>query len=78
MRAVYCQAIFAIGIFLSAGESSHAAVSSLQLVASGLVSPVFATYAPGDRDRLFIVERTLVRRCRHLQAQAPARLFPSQ
>jgi glucose/arabinose dehydrogenase len=31
-------------------------VSGLQRVASGVSSPIFATFAPGDRDRLFIVE----------------------
>ena len=30
---------------------------SLQLVASGLASPVFLTHAPGDGSRLFVVER---------------------
>jgi glucose/arabinose dehydrogenase len=38
-------------------DSARAAIAGLELVASGLSSPVFATYAPGDRDRLFIVER---------------------
>src|SRR5882724_5140305 len=56
MRVFYREAIFAIGIFLLAGESSQAAVFGLQLVASGLVSPVGVAQAPGDRDRLFIVE----------------------
>src|SRR6478735_2902275 len=56
MRAFGHAAIFAVLVFLAIVESTQAAVSGLQLVASGLVSPVFATYAPGDRDRLFIVE----------------------
>ena len=33
------------------------AISGLTRVASGLSSPIFMTYAPGDRSRLFIVER---------------------
>ncbi|NOY41223.1 MAG: PEP-CTERM sorting domain-containing protein [Planctomycetes bacterium] len=37
--------------------TSHAGVFGLQNVASGLDSPIYATYAPGDTDRLFIVER---------------------
>lgn len=44
-------------VALSLVEQARAAISGLERVASGLSSPIFATYAPGDRDRLFIVER---------------------
>jgi len=40
-----------------AAETGSAAISGLENVASGLAAPIFATHAPGDRDRLFIVER---------------------
>jgi glucose/arabinose dehydrogenase len=36
---------------------ASAAISGLERVASGLSSPIFVTHAPGDRDRLFIVQR---------------------
>jgi glucose/arabinose dehydrogenase len=39
------------------GTSAWAAIAGLQRVANGLSSPIFATHAPDDRDRLFIVER---------------------
>ena len=38
-------------------DTASAAIAGLQRVASGLSSPIFATYAPGDRSRLFIAER---------------------
>jgi glucose/arabinose dehydrogenase len=38
-------------------QNAAAAVSGLTRVASGLSSPIYMTYAPGDRSRLFIVER---------------------
>ena len=37
---------------------SHAQEISLERVASGLASPIFATHAPGDADRLFIAQRS--------------------
>jgi hypothetical protein len=36
---------------------SEGAISGITRVASGLNSPIFATHAPGDRERLFIAER---------------------
>jgi glucose/arabinose dehydrogenase len=36
---------------------SYGAISGVERVANGLSSPVFATHAPGDRDRLFVVEQ---------------------
>lgn len=36
---------------------ARAAITGLTRVASGLNAPIFATYAPGDRNRLFLVER---------------------
>jgi hypothetical protein len=56
MRSFGYPAILAILFFLAANESARAAVSGLHLVASGVTFPVFITHAPGDRDRLFIVE----------------------
>jgi glucose/arabinose dehydrogenase len=38
-------------------SASHAAISGLQQVATGLNLPVFATHAPGDRNRLFVLEK---------------------
>jgi hypothetical protein len=35
---------------------AHAGIAGLTQVASGLTNPVYATHAPGDRERLFIVE----------------------
>ena len=56
MRAVCYAAILVALVFLALDGSARAAVSGLQLVATNLVSPVYALHAPGDRDRLFIVE----------------------
>src|SRR6187399_2952122 len=36
---------------------AHAAISGATRVASGVSAPIFMTYAPGDRSRLFIAER---------------------
>src|SRR3954447_20247076 len=50
--------VFLAGLFLLASQrDATAALSGLTRVASGLSNPIFATYAPGDRSRLFIVER---------------------
>ena len=56
MQAPRSPAVIAVLILLASGESASGAVAGIQRVASGLVSPVFVTHAPGDRDRLFIVE----------------------
>ncbi len=37
---------------------SHAAITGLQRVASGLSAPIFVTHAPGDTSRLFIAQRS--------------------
>jgi glucose/arabinose dehydrogenase len=37
--------------------SSHAAISGVEPVASDLNAPIYVTHAPGDRERLFIVQR---------------------
>jgi glucose/arabinose dehydrogenase len=42
----------------SNSNSASAAVTGLERVASGLSAPIYATHAPGDRDRLFIVQRS--------------------
>jgi len=38
-------------------EFVYGAIAGLQRVASGLSSPIYVTHTPGDRSRLFIVER---------------------
>lgn len=42
---------------LTIADSATAAIAGLERVATGLSSPIYATHAPGDRDRLFIVQR---------------------
>jgi glucose/arabinose dehydrogenase len=51
----YLGVVATLVVALSA-ESGHAAVAGLKLVANLLTSPGFVTHAPGDRDRLFIME----------------------
>jgi len=56
MRNIGCIAT-ALALALSLNPaSSFAAIAGLQRVASGLAEPIYVTHAPGDRDRLFIVE----------------------
>ena len=43
-------------VFISSGPA-WAAIAGLKRVASGLSAPIYATHAPGDSQRLFIVER---------------------
>jgi glucose/arabinose dehydrogenase len=38
-------------------KTSIAAITGLERVASGLSAPIYVTHAPGDRERLFIVQR---------------------
>jgi glucose/arabinose dehydrogenase len=47
---------FCLVLCLACG-SARAAVTGLQRLATGLNFPVYATAAPGDRDRLFVVEK---------------------
>ncbi len=66
-RTVSCQkcstlftvAILAASSLLNMATESRveAGIAGLELVTSALDAPVYATYAPGDTDRLFIVER---------------------
>ena len=42
---------------LGTASPARGAIEGLELVASGLANPLFVTHAPGDPDRLFIVER---------------------
>src|SRR6187455_2748851 len=44
-----------VGLLLS--NPSHAVITGMQSVATGLSSPIFVTHAPGDSSRLFIAER---------------------
>src|SRR5688572_20029441 len=47
-----------VGLLIAAAPSqTHAALSGRTLVADGLSSPMFTTFAPGDANRLFIAER---------------------
>lgn len=49
---------FLLGLIWSLSPTTaQAAIAGLEHVTDGLNAPLFATYAPGDRDRLFIVER---------------------
>jgi hypothetical protein len=54
---------YPFGVLITAGAvlgiavESHARITGLERVASGLSGPIFATHAPGDNERLFIVER---------------------
>ena len=38
-------------------QHASAAITGLQRVATGLAAPIYVTHAPGDRERLFIVQR---------------------
>ncbi|HXV37701.1 MAG TPA: PQQ-dependent sugar dehydrogenase [Myxococcota bacterium] len=60
MRARRAIASFGVGMLLIAHARAASAATPLatERVASGLSSPLFATYAPGDFTRLFIVEQT--------------------
>src|SRR3990172_4803441 len=48
--------------FLMPPRRADAAISGLQIVNSGagstLTNPVFATHAPGERDRLYVLEKS--------------------
>lgn len=44
-------------LLLFTAEPAEAAITGLERLASGLDFPVFATHAPGDPNRLFIVEK---------------------
>src|SRR5690349_2425740 len=53
-----CAAPVAMLLVLFAAHRAQSAIDGLELVASGLNSPMFVTYAPGDANRLFIAERS--------------------
>ncbi len=53
-RLVLCEAL----AVLLVANASRAAITGLEQVASGLSAPIFVTHAPGDRDRLFIAQRS--------------------
>ena len=57
MRAFRFTGILAAAVITFTPFASPAAVTGLTRVASGLSSPMFVTYAPGDQSRLFILER---------------------
>jgi glucose/arabinose dehydrogenase len=57
MRAIRCLIVFVALSILFAGRNAHAAISGTTRVASGLTSPLFATFAPGDANHLFVLEK---------------------
>src|SRR3989304_2274634 len=57
MRRIGNWGFLALLIAWFAAGSAFAAIAGLERVASGLSSPVYATHAPGDRDRLFVLEK---------------------
>lgn len=57
MRAVVFFVIVVVMALSLLPGSVQAAISGLTRVASGVSNPIFMTYAPGDRTRLFIAER---------------------
>jgi glucose/arabinose dehydrogenase len=58
MRAYRFLSAFVVVIGLLMTNPLHAAIAGLTRVATGVSNPLFVTSAPGDRSRLFIVERT--------------------
>jgi len=56
-RGVYCLLLPALLGSLVGASSLHAGLAGLERVATGLSAPMFTTFAPGDRTRLFIAER---------------------
>jgi glucose/arabinose dehydrogenase len=62
MRTFGCLGMIAALAVMLEASPARAAISGLQLVNSGpsstLTNPVFATYAPGERDRLYVVEKS--------------------
>jgi hypothetical protein len=50
--------VIVAAVDLHGGTSALADLAGLTRVASGLTQPLFVTHAPGDADRLFIVEKT--------------------
>jgi glucose/arabinose dehydrogenase len=65
VRRAGCIGAWGLAALLWASPAA-AAVLGLERVASGLDLPMFATHAPGDRNRLFIAERRGVIRILHL------------
>jgi glucose/arabinose dehydrogenase len=56
-RALTCAIVLGLA-FANLVNTVSAAITGLERVASGLSNPIYATHAPGDRDRLFIVQRS--------------------
>ena len=64
-----------VALALAVGVAREAPADlTTELVASGLIQPLFATYAPGDADRLFIVEQPGVIRILDIASDPPALL----
>lgn len=56
-RRSFIRIVFTLGVGLAVLHPSSADILGLERVATGLTQPVFATFAPGDADRLFVVEK---------------------
>lgn len=67
-------ALLAILALALAGPRTAASAITTERVASGLDQPLFATFAPGDADRLFIVEQPGVIRILDIASDPPVQL----
>ncbi len=56
MRRSYGWGVFIGLALLTVGEPARAAIVGLEEVATGLSSPAFATFVPGDNNRLFVAQ----------------------
>src|SRR5689334_19323203 len=57
MRADRFLPVFVVLVCSLTTNPLHAAISGTTRVASGLSSPLYATFAPGDSQHLFVVEQ---------------------
>lgn len=57
MRSDRLAMLLAFGVVYSTSAIAQGAISGLQRTAGGLSAPVFATHAPGDTERLFVLEK---------------------
>jgi glucose/arabinose dehydrogenase len=57
MRQVPAIAVLSGLLLIGCCHSARAAIAGLERVATGLNLPLFATHAPGDNDRLFVLEK---------------------
>src|SRR3954452_3931641 len=57
MRNGKCVSLALLILMAVMAESSLAAISGITRVGSGLSAPTYATYAPGDPNHLFVLEK---------------------